>query len=152
MRKKYDNEHIRYRDRGHYYNQLYNKFLKENPELKICGIHWEHHGYQEIKIYIPRKGVLIYNETGTTAGKITWLDRYADEKIIKQRDREERSDMYQRFLSEIDIYQKRTGASQGTIAEITGISRQSINKYISGIVPPKVSTMRKIANSLGIDI
>ena len=38
------------------------------------------------------------------------------------------------------------------IARITGISRQSINKYLQGAKAPKVSTMRKIAEALGIDI
>ena len=60
--------------------------------------------------------------------------------------------MYQNFLREIDYYQEITGATQVDIARITGISRQSINKYLQGAKVPKVSTMRKIAEALGIDI
>ena len=60
--------------------------------------------------------------------------------------------MYQRFLSEIAYYQDMVGITQVDISRITGISRKSINKYLSGVVCPKVSTMRLMAEKLGIDI
>lgn len=102
---------------------------------------------------IPRKGKLIYNSVGAGGTKIRWVEGpYEDERELKQMEREMRPDMYQNFLREIDWYQKITGASQGDIARLTGVSRKSINKYLSGVNPPKVSTMRKIVDALGIDI
>lgn len=148
--KKTDSIHVG--DGGRYYKGLFNKFKCEHPELLCYGTWWEPHGYREIKVDIPRQGVLLYNEIGTTTGKITWIKRYIDEQVVKQKEREMRPDMYRRFLSEIDIYQRETGATQGEIASMTGFSRKSINRYLSGTVIPKVSTMRIIANELDIDI
>lgn len=147
-----DEKAIYYHDKGRYYEKLFGRLMRDHPELKKYGTYWEPHGFQEIKVYIPSKGVLIYNEAGTTSGNIIWIEKYIDDKAIKQEERKMRSGMYQKFLSEIYTYQRKTGATQVEIAELTGISRQSINKYMSGIKIPKVSTMRRIADSIGINI
>lgn len=135
------------------YKRIFRWFKEDYPELCVRGINFLPYGYQEILVIIPRKGKLVYNSVGVEGTKIKWLEGpYEDERIIKQREREYRPEMYQNFLREIDHYQEITGATQVDIARITGISRQSINKYLQGAKAPKVSTMRKIAEALGIDI
>lgn len=135
------------------YKRIFRWFKKDYPELCVRGINFLPYGYQEILVIIPRKGKLIYNSVGVEGTKIEWLEGpYEDERNIKQREREYRPEMYQNFLREIDYYQEITGATQVDIARITGVSRKSINKYLQGAKAPKVSTMRKIAEALGIDI
>lgn len=139
-------------DNHRYHKRLFRQFREEFPNLWEYGTNWEPHGYREIRIFIPSKGILIYNEVGTSNGKITWEVRREDPRLIKQRERELRPEMYQNFLRELDSYQKRSGFSQRNIAMMTGVSRQKINAYINGKSIPKVSTMRKIADTLGLDI
>lgn len=142
-----------YDDNYRGYKRIFKWFKDDYPDLWVRGTTFLPHGYQEILVVIPRKGRLIYNSVGVEGTKIRWIDGpYEDERIIKQQEREARPEMYQNFLREIDHLQRMTGLTQADISRMTGISRKSINKYLSGVVPPKVSTMRKIAETLSIDI
>lgn len=134
------------------YKRLFKMFKEDYPDLCIRGTTFEPYGYMEIRVYIPNKGKLIYNAVGVESGKIRWEERWTDPELERLYEKDKRPDMYQTFLSEIYIYQKETGASQEDIAKLSGVSRKSINRYLSGIVMPKTSTMRKICESLGIDI
>lgn len=136
-------------DNHRYWKKIFRWFKEAYPELYVRGTCFEPYAYMEIRVYIPRKGKVIYNPVGNT---LKWEERWEDPIQKKREEHEKRPDLYQRFLSEIDIYQKETGASQGQIAELSGISRRSINKYLSGVVMPKTSTMIHIADSLGLDI
>lgn len=136
-----------------FYTRMYGRFKQDFPELVVRGASFSPNGPYEITIIIPRKGKVVYNPIGVKETRLKWIDGpYEDKLVIKQREREMRPDMYQAFLSEIEYYQKMTGASQGDIARLSGVSRKSINKYLSGVVAPKVSTMRKICEALDIDI
>lgn len=141
-----------YGDNYRYYKRLFRQFKEENPELVRYGMQWFAHGYQAIEILIPRVGKLIFKDNGNYKGLIEWEEHWTDERTIKQQERDMRPEMYQNFLREINYYQKMTGFSQGDIAEATGISRRSINKYLSGGAAPKVSTMKRICEALGINI
>lgn len=128
---------------------IFNTFKKLHPELVRYGMQYKLCEVMTLRIWIPRVGVIRYEAIPDI---IHWEQRWEDTKLLKQQERDIRPDMYQRFLSEIDIYQKETGMTQGQIAEMTGVSRRSINKYLSGVVTPKVSTMQKIAEKLNLDI
>ena len=119
------------------------------PQLWRRGTNYELCGNTSIRVSIPTVGILVYEYIGH---HITWEKCWEDPVITKENTKEERFDMYQRFLSEIDIFQKETGATQATIAELTGISRTSVNRYLSGVAMPKTATMRSMAEKLGIDI
>ena len=147
-----DSDITYYGDNYRYYKRLYRKFKEEYPELVRYGTQWFAYGYQAIEILIPRVGKLIFRDGGSYIGTIEWLEHWVDERAVKQKERDMRPEMYLNFLREIDHYQKMTGSSQKDIAEATGLSRQSINKYLSGETAPKVSTMKKICDALGIDI
>lgn len=136
-----------------YYRRMHSNFKADFPDLAVRGSTYSPNGPCEITVDIPHRGILVYTPFGVKETRIRWINGpYEDERIIKEREREMRSDMYQDFLREIEWYQRMTGASQGDIARISGVSRKSINKYLSGIVAPKVSTMRKICKALEIDI
>lgn len=134
------------------YRKFMQQFKEDYPNLCTRGMTYEPNGYMEIKIRIPGKGIFIYNPVGTRKTKLKVIERWVDEKEEKRIEREKRSDMYKTFLSMIRFYQKTYGSTQEDIAKLSGISRQSINKYLSGSVIPKVSTMRQICDSLDLDI
>lgn len=139
-------------DNSQYYKRLFMRFKKENPNLIRYGTHWSPYGYYAIEVFIPRVGKLVYNDGGIFEGTIEWKEHWSDEKAEKAKEREMRPEMYQNFLREIYGFQKFYELTQGDIAEMTGVSRKSINRYLSGAVAPKVSTMRKICEALDIDI
>lgn len=141
-----------YGDNYRYYKRLFRQFKDENPELVRYGTQWFAYGYQTIEICVPRVGKLIFRDNGYYRGIIEWKERWPDEIAEKKRERELRPEMYQNFLREIRWFMNFYELTQGDIAEMTGMSRKSINKYLSGAVAPKVSTMRKICETLGIDI
>lgn len=135
-----------------HWKHLFQLFRREYPELWNYGTQWKPDEKDSIRIINPRKGEFVYRLVYLNHGIIEWKQRWRTDNDIKKEEQSIRSDMYQIFLSEIDLYQKETGASQGDIAAMTGISRQSINKYLSGSVVPKVSTMRRIAEKLKFNI
>ena len=110
------------------WRRIFRMFKKDYPEFDVRGLNFEPYQYQEIRVYVPGKGKLIYNPVGVKSGKIRWEERWNDEKRVEQENRDSRPGMYQRFLSEINILQKETGMTQGDISEVTGGSRKSINR------------------------
>lgn len=135
-----------------HWKRLFQLFRREYPELWNYGTQWAPYDEDSIRIVNPRKGEFIYRLVYINHGIIEWEYQWETDSDIRKEERSIRPGMYQNFLSEIDRFQKETGAYQGEISSITGISRQSINKYLSGSVIPKVSTMRRIAEKLNLDV
>lgn len=135
-----------------HWNRLFNLFRKEYPELWDYGTQWTPYHKDSIRIVNPKKGEFIYRLIVFEHGQIEWIRQWKTDEDIKKEERLNRPGMYQNFLREISRYQENTRASQGHIAMMTGLSRKSINKYLSGTVVPKVSTMRQIAEKLNLDI
>ena len=127
---------------------LFKDFRKAYPELWRYGANYELDGYMKIKIWSPCVGIFTYEYFGN---KIEWLERWDDENKIKEQEREMRPKLYEYFLFMIEEYMKDTGATHQDLADISGISRQSISKYLSGKLIPKTSTMKKICDSIGIE-
>lgn len=131
------------------WNMIYRDFKRRHSDLCERGMSFTPHQFMSIIIHIPNRGKLIYDGF---RDEITWLAQYEDPKRKKAEEREQRAELYLRFLNEMESFQKTNGASQGVIAERSGISRQSINKYLSGAVMPKTSTMKRICEALHIDL
>ena len=132
-------------DKWRYYKRLFRQFREEFPSLWEYGTIWEPQGYQEIRIHIPSKGKFIYNEVGTTGGKIVWDKLFLNKRVQRQL-------MYDEFLEELKTYQEEAKLTQGELAEMSGISRQKMNEYLSGRSIPKINTMEKIAKELGLRV
>lgn len=128
---------------------IFRDFREAYPELWCYGTNYVPYQQMTIMIINPVKGKFLYDGISK---RITWLEHFKDKEEIKEEEKELRLDMYQNFLNEINYYQKMTGISQSEIARKAGISRKSINEYLKGVNPPKISTMRKIAEALGIDL
>jgi DNA-binding XRE family transcriptional regulator len=127
---------------------LFGDFRKAYPDLWRNGTTYEPYGFMSILIKIPGRGKVIYEYFGD---KLTWLEHWIDENEIKEKEREMRPKLYDYFCFMIEEYMKDTGATQQDLADISGISRQSINKYLTGKSIPKNSTMKKICDSIGIE-
>ena len=156
-------EIVQEKEKRKYHKEWYSiwmQFKKEFPELITRGTRYEPYiyGHMDILVSIPNKGKLIYNPVGTANGKIRWLERWTDEGNHKQkkienkkRDEENRLELYETFLSTVRFYQREFNATQDDIAKRSGYSRKSINEYLNGKSIPKVSTMKTIIKSLGVD-
>lgn len=128
---------------------LFRDFRDAYPELWRRGCFYELCGYMQIRIHIPHTGKVIYDFFGD---KLTWLERWEDPNETKRKERIYRSDTYDRFVNEVGARMLELDLSQQDIADMTGISRKSINQYLGGRAIPKLSTMQHICKTLNIDI
>ena len=126
-----------------HHRKLFSKFKQLYPDLCTRGMSFEPYGFDGIRIYIPGKGVLIYDDS-KLFNKVTWEKRTEEQEDPKA----QRADKYDAFMFEITELQHKLGLTQTDIAKRSGISRKSINRYLGGIAIPKISTMNKILESL----
>lgn len=125
------------------------EFKSLHPDLWTRGSMCTICGYMTAEIRIPTKGIILYNiETDT----ITWLERWVDEKEVKRKEKEKRPKNYIYFCFVISEYLKKHRMTQQEFADMVGISRRSLSKYLNGNAIPKSSTMRNILNQINIDI
>ena len=127
---------------------LFRDFRNAYPDLWRYGTRYQLDGYMKILISIPTVGKLIYDYFGD---KITWLEVWDDPKEIKRIEAEKRDRDYSYFLFAVQDRMDALDLSQGDVADITGYSRVSINKYLTGRTIPRLSTMIDITTALGID-
>lgn len=135
--------------RGYTARMMFTEFRKARPEFWRPGTNYRLAGYMKIEIMSPGVGRFLYSPTLHT---IEWLERWVDPKYIKKIEKLNRPDDYLRFIEELKTIMETKKLTQEAISLVSGVSRQSINAYLSGRKIPKTSTMRKIGNPLGIDI
>ena len=126
-----------------------NGFKEAYPKLVKRGISYEPYDHMSIIVYIPGMGKLIYEYFGD---KIAWLEKWTDERETKKYEKEHRHDLYEMFLERVTEYIIEHRMTQQEFADLVGISRQSLSKYLNGDKIPKVSTMRQICEKLYINI
>lgn len=126
-----------------------NKFKERYPELIRWGINYIPRDCLSIMVYIPGRGKLIYEPL---IDRITWLEHWTDEKEIKEQERRMRPAMYEQFRSDVTRYLIDHHMTQQQFADMVGLSRFSINRYLNGELIPKTSTMRQIYKIMNIDI
>lgn len=128
---------------------LFRDFREAYPELWCRGCYYKLSGFMEITISIPNKGKVIYEYFGN---KLTWIDRWENPEEVRRRERNIRDNTYEYFLERVSMKMIERDLTQQDIADMSGISRMSINKYLGRRAMPKMSTMIQICESLGIDI
>lgn len=129
--------------------KVFNEFKKRYPHLVRRGMSYEPYDQGAITVYIPGVGKLIYENLHH---KIVWLEHWEDEKLIRQREKEQRPEIYERFRMSVGNYMRTNHMTHQEFADMVGISRQMLSKYLNGDVIPKVSTMRRICKNIHIDI
>lgn len=132
---------------------LFKDFRKAHPELWSRGTNYELAGFMKILVRAPGIGKFTYEYFGD---KITWIEKWVDEAVVmhaaKQRDITMREKDYGYFIAKLTEVMETKKLTQEAVSLVTGVSRQSINAYLSGRKIPKTNTMRKIGKPLGIDI
>lgn len=124
---------------------LFRDFRKDYPELWRPGANYQLVNFMTIMIWSPGVGKFTYEWHGK---KIKWIECWEDERENKRIERERRPKLYRYFKCLLEDYMETTGCTQQNIADMTGISRKSINEYLNGRQIPKSSTMYHILDSL----
>lgn len=128
---------------------IYDDFRDSYPELWRRGITYGICGYMTIELLIPGVGRFNYR---SDTDSIICLERWEDEKEIKRKEKESRSDMYERFCDIARQYMRDNKMTHQEFADKVRISRQSLSKYLLGDSIPKVSTMRRICECIGYEL
>lgn len=128
---------------------LFQDFREAHPDLWRWGADYQLVDFMKILIRSPGVGKFTYEFFDD---KITWIEHWEDETETKKLNRDLRAKDYVLFRNLIFEFMDRTGATQQDIADISGVSRQSISKYLSCKSIPKSSTMNQICESLGIEL
>lgn len=129
--------------------KVFNEFKKLYPELVRRGMSYEPYDKESIMVYIPGVGKLIYENY---YHRITWLEHWEDEKLIKQQEKERRPEMYEKFCNIIECYMKVHHLTHQQFSDMVGISSRSITKYLNGDSMPKASTMKRICKIIDIEL
>lgn len=138
---------IEFNYRGIY--KVFNEFKKRYPQLVRRGMSYEPYDQEAITVYIPGVGKLIYENM---RNRITWLEQWKDETLIKHQEKEHRPEMYGRFCTVVSCYMRDNRITHQEFADTVGVSRQMLSKYLNGDAIPKVSTMKRICKTIHIDI
>ena len=123
------------------WKMLFEDFKKVYPNKWRKGTSYHPGGFMTLLIIIPGDGKYKYEYFGK---KLTLIEKFLTKnqmKYLKIFEREERM----RDISKIMMDNK---ISQKKLSDLCGISRQSINYYITGNKTPKASTINKIYKAL----
>lgn len=130
--------------------RIFEDFRNDYPELWRYGTQYYLCGIMTILVKIPTIGVLTYEKKERT-NVLTWLERWEDPREKKFRERDNHRKDYEYFVFMLEDIMKTRNLSQQDVSNMTGYSRISINRYLSGQTIPKRSTMREIADALDFD-
>ena len=131
------------------WSDIYREFNELYPELRRRGTSYAPYGYMTIEIRIPSVGRFKYNYDD---GQLECLEEWTDEREIKRKEKEIRPVMYDEFCTAIERYLQNYRLTQQQFADMVGISSRSISKYLTGVSVPKVSTMRRICETINVNL
>lgn len=130
-------------------NATITQFKQLYPNLIRRGISYEPYDKDFMVVRIPGVGKLLYD---MYYDEINWLEHWEDKAKIKLREKERRSELYERFCFVIKRYLHDNHMTHQQFADMVGISRKSLSKYLNGDSIPKTSTMKRICETIDIDI
>lgn len=130
------------------WQMIFRDFRQAYPDLWRYGTTYQPHEHMAIMVFIPNVGKLIYERI---PNEITWLERYNDPMKLRFKEKEMRPKQYTYFVFLLKEYMKDTGATQQEIAEKSGVSRKSINGYLTGRLMPKLKTMQQVCDALNLN-
>ena len=128
---------------------LFRDFRRAYPQLWCRGCYYELSGHMQILIRIPNKGKVIYEYFGN---KLTWIERWRTPEEERERKKTYRQNIYEDFLDDLNLIMFDRNLTQQDVADMSGISRMSINKYLGRRAIPKMSTMQQIADAVGFRV
>ena len=121
---------------------LYSEVLKENPDLKNKNIK----AYTAIDIYLLL--ILYENNKRELFNTLEHTRRY----IEYETDALTTDEMRKEFRILLNYYMHKCGYNQDTLSEIIGVSRKTINRYLTGESLPGYLLLKKLSSAFNCSI
>ena len=120
---------------------VFDDFRKTYPNVWKRGTSYEPCDFMAITVVIPGDGKYKYEYYGK---KLTLVKKYQTKK------REKYSQIFERGqeVRKMEKVMRERKITQRRLSQVSGISRESINGYISGRKTPKQSTLVKLTNAM----
>ena len=123
------------------WRMLFEDFKRAYPDKWKKGTSYEPAGFMSIIVRIPEDGNYKYDYFEK---KLTLIERYLtyrQQKYLRRFDREEE-------MRNIFGIMKEHKITQTELSRLSGISRESLNRYKNGTLTPKSSTLTRIQNAI----
>lgn len=131
------------------WSEIYNEFKDLYPELCKRGTSYSPCGYMTIEIRVPSVGIFLYDYQD---GHLKCVEEFVNEREVRLREKELRPNMYKEFQCIVKDYLYNNHMTHQQFADLVHISRQTLSKYLNGDAIPKVSTMRRIYETININL
>lgn len=129
---------------------LFEDFRHDYPELWRYGTQYQLYDFMTILIKIPTVGVVTYQKRQCD-NVLKWLEHWEDPAETKNREKENLRKDHEYFLIMLEDIMEDRELTQEDVANITGYSRVSINRYLMGKTKPTYNTMKDIMYKLGFE-
>lgn len=124
-----------------YHELVYELFLENNPYYRDKVIDWYTYGKHTIRVRVINGDVLEYNGSSDNL-------RIVPEPKVKISD----GDVRKNFAYKLVVRMRKTGHTQQTLSEYTGISQPTISNYLKALSTPSLTAALKIAEVLQCDL
>ena len=130
------------------WRMIFDDFKKTYPALWRRGTVFQPHDFMTILVTIPGVGKYTYEYYHK---RLITIEEFEDEEAKRWDRIEEYERRVEDFKVDIPRIMEERDLTQQDVSELTGISRVSINQYLSGKKTPKLSTIEKIYKGLRLD-
>lgn len=130
------------------WQRIFDDFKKTYPTLWRRGTVFQPYDFMTILVTIPGVGKYTYEYYHK---RLITIEEFEDEESKRWDRIEERERRVENFKVDIPQIMEERNLTQQEISELTGVSRVSINQYLSGNKIPKLSTIEKIYKGLSLD-
>lgn len=127
------------------WQMLFDDFKKTYPRVWRKGTSYQPNGFMSLLITVPGLGKFTYEYFRKTLEMVEEFETSSERKTRLQN---ERNNLLTKFMEEVPKIMKENKISQRALSDMSGVSRQSINKYLSGKKIPKTTTMNQIYDAL----
>ena len=119
------------------WKMVFDDFKKHYPDKCRKGTSYSGLEHMAIVVYIPEDGKYKYEYFGS---KLTLIEKYLSRRQLKVLHAFEREEA----MRDVFKNMRTKGISQSELSRLSGISRQSINRYKSGTRTPTYATIGKL--------
>lgn len=119
------------------WKMVFDDFRKRYPDKWRKGTSYSALGHMSIIVYIPEDGKYKYEYFGS---KLTLIEKYLSYRQLKVLHAFEREEA----MRDVFKVMQAKGISQSELSRLSGISRESINRYKSGARTPTYATIDKL--------
>ena len=128
-----------------YYKQIVEQFKKYHPYLANGMVDWEPRGDMKIRVRMADGSEYDFHAMSNSI-------RNVKDRPVHHDDNYDEYGWRKVFSDRLTEYMCTQGISQQALAEYTGLSKGSINKYVSGSATPSGYALSKLATALGCTV